>query len=47
MNVDTFFDRIMQNLIDLINGEIQDLGSAKVQTTLWIGFIRVCRPNSW
>ena len=39
MDVDTFFDRIRQNVIDLMNREIQDSGSARVQTTLWIGFI--------
>ena len=39
MDVDTFFDWIRQNLIDLMNREIQDLGSARVQTTLWTGFI--------
>ena len=38
MDVDTFFDRITQNLIDLINREVTDLGSAKVQMTTWIKF---------
>ena len=38
MDVDTFFDRIRQNLIDLMNRELTDLGSAKVQTTAWIRF---------
>ena len=38
MDVDTFFDWIRQNLIDLMNKEIQDLGSARVQTTVWIRF---------
>ena len=33
MDVDTFFDRIRQNRIDLINRELTDLGSARVQTT--------------
>ena len=40
MDVDTFFDQIKQNLIDLINRWIQDLGLARVQKTLWIGFIK-------
>ena len=38
MDVDTFFDRIRQSLIDLINREVTDLGSARVQTTTWIRF---------
>ena len=38
MDVDTFFDRIRQNLIDLMNREVKDLGSARVQTTAWIKF---------
>ena len=33
MDVDTFFDQIRQNLIGLMDREIQDLGSARVQTT--------------
>ena len=40
MDVDTFFNRIRQNLIDLVNRELTDLGSAKVQTTAWIRFIQ-------
>ena len=39
LDVDTFFDRIRQNPIDLMNREIQDLGSARVQTTTWIRFM--------
>ena len=38
MNADTFFDRIRQNLIDLMNRKLTDLGSAKVQTAAWIRF---------
>ena len=38
MDVDTFFDPIRQNLIGLMNRELTDLGSAKVQTTAWIRF---------
>ena len=37
-NIDTFFDRIRQNLINLINRELTDLGSARVPTTAWIRF---------
>ena len=40
MDVDTFFDRIRQNLIDLMNRELTDLGSARVQTIVWIRFIQ-------
>ena len=40
MDVGTFIDRIRQNLIDLKNREIQELGSVRVQTTLLIGFIK-------
>ena len=36
MDLDTFFDLIRQSLIDLMNRELIDLGSAKVQTTAWI-----------
>ena len=39
MDVGTFFDRIRQNLIDLMNRELVDLGSARVQKILWIRFI--------
>ena len=38
MDVDTFFNRIRQNLIDLMNRELTDLGSARVQTTASIRF---------
>ena len=38
MDVDTFFDRIRQNLIELISRELTDLNSARVQTTTWIRF---------
>ena len=38
MDVDTFFDRIRQNLIGLVNRELMDLGPAKVQMTAWIRF---------
>ena len=38
MDVDTFFHQIRQNLIDLMNRELTDLGPARVQTTAWIKF---------
>ena len=38
MDVDTFFDQIRQNPIDLINRVLTDLGSARVQTTTRIRF---------
>ena len=38
MDVDTFFGQIRQNLIDLMNRKLTDLGSARVQTTAWIRF---------
>ena len=33
MDIDTFFDRIKQNLIGLMNRDLTGLSSAKVQTT--------------
>ena len=33
MDVDTFFDQIKQDLIDLMNRELADLNSARMQTT--------------
>ena len=38
MDVDTFFERIRQNLIDCMNRELIDLGSARVETTTRIRF---------
>ena len=38
MDVDTFFDRIIQNLIDIISRELTDLNSARAQITTWIRF---------
>ena len=40
MDIDTFFDQIRQNLIDLISRELTDLNSARVQTTECIRFIQ-------
>ena len=45
MDVDTFFDRIRQNLIGLMNRELTDLGSARVQTTIWIKFIQALEDD--
>ena len=36
MDIETFFDRIRQNLIDLMNRELTNLGLARVQTAAWI-----------
>ena len=38
MDVDTFFDWIKQNLINLISRELTDLNSTRVQMTTWIRF---------
>ena len=40
MDVDTFFNRIIGDLIDLIKRVLTDLNSARVQTTTWIRFIK-------
>ena len=40
MDVETFFHRIRGDLIDLIKQELNDLNLAKVQTTMWIRFVR-------
>ena len=40
MDVDTFFNRIRKGIIGLINRELNDLNSARVQTTTWIRFVR-------
>ena len=40
MDVETFFHRIRGGLIDLIKRELNDLNSARVQTTTWIRFVR-------
>ena len=45
MDVDTFFNWIRQNLIDLMNRELTDLGSARVQTTAWIRFIQALEDD--
>ena len=40
MDVETFFHRIRGDLIDLIKQELNDLNSARIQTTTWIRFVR-------
>ena len=40
MDVDTFFSHIRGDLISLINRELTDLNSARVQMTTWIRFIQ-------
>ena len=40
MDVDTFFNRIRKGLIEIIKRELNDLNSARVQTTAWIRFVR-------
>ena len=39
MNIDTIFDWIRQNLVDLISRGLTDLNSARVQATTWIRFM--------
>ena len=40
MEVDTFFSRIREGLIALIKRELNNLNSARVQTTTWIRFVK-------
>ena len=40
MDVDTFFSRIRESLIDLIKRELTGLNSARIQTTTWIRFVK-------
>ena len=46
MNVDTLFNWIRQNLIDLMTRELMDLGSARVPTTAWIRFKQALEDDS-
>ena len=46
MDVDTFFDRIRQNLIDLMSRTLIDLGSGRVQMTAWIKFIQALKDDA-
>ena len=45
MDVETFFHRIRGDLIDLIKQELNNLNSARVQTTMWIRFIKDEGPS--
>ena len=40
MDVDTFFNRIRKELIELIKRELKTRTSARIQTTAWIKFVR-------
>ena len=40
MDVETFFNRIRKGLIELIKRELNDLNSARIQTTTWIRFVK-------
>ena len=40
MDVDTFFNRIRKELIELIKRELKTQTSARIQTTAWIRFVR-------
>ena len=40
MGVDTFFSQIRECLIDLIKRELNNLNSARVQSTRWIRFVK-------
>ena len=40
MGVDTFFNRIRKELIELIKGELKTRTSARIETTAWIRFVR-------
>ena len=40
MDVDTFFNRIRKELIELIKRELKTRSSARIQTTAWIRFVR-------
>ena len=40
IDVDTFFSRIREKLIELIKRELTVLNSARAQTTTWIRFIK-------
>ena len=40
MDMETFFNRISRALINLIRRELNSLNLARVQTTMWIKFVR-------
>ena len=45
MDVDTFFNRIRKELIELIKRELKTRTSARIQTTAWIRFVRDGPPR--
>ena len=45
MDVDTFFNRIGKELIELIKRELKTQTSARIQTTAWIRFVRDGPPR--
>ena len=45
MDVDTFFNRIKKEIIELIKRELKTRTSARIQTTAWIRFIRDGPPT--
>ena len=45
LDVDTFFNRIRKELIELIKRELKTRTSARIQTTAWIRFIRDGPPR--
>ena len=45
MDVDTFFNRIRKELIELIQRELKTRTSARIQTTAWIRFVRDGPPS--
>ena len=46
IDVDTFFNRIRKELIGLIKRELKTRTSARIQTTVWIRFVRDGLPRS-
>ena len=47
MDVDTFVERTRENLVGLMNEELKDLDSAKVQATAWIRFKVEVEDGDW
>ena len=45
MGVETFFHRIRGDLIGLIKRGLNDLNLVRVQTTMWIRFVRDAEPQ--
>ena len=45
MDIDTFFNRIRKELIELIEGELKTRTSARIQMTAWIRFVRDGPPR--